>query len=203
MKTSAPASGSAPSITLRHQVRDAVVAWWQTEASSWIYIFKMALAALLALGIGMRLELDSPRTAMTTVFVVMQPQSAMILGKSFYRITGTLIGSLVIFLLMGPFAQAPELFLLCTAIWIGVCTMGSAYNRNFRSYGFVLSGYTVALIGIPAIVDPTTTFHSVVTRVTELSLGIACAGVVSILILPQLSAPNLSRIIRGRFSAFV
>ncbi|MDY7578390.1 FUSC family protein [Herbaspirillum sp. RTI4] len=194
---------STPPASLWQQIREAATSWNQTERPTWIYIFKMVFAALLALGIGMRLDLDSPRTAMTTVFIVMQPQSGMIFAKSFYRIAGTLVGSLAVVLFVALFAQTPELFLLCTAIWIGLCTAGSAYNRNFRSYGFVLSGYTVALIGIPAVVHPALTFDSVVTRVTELSLGIVCAAVVSALIFPQRSTPALIRTIRSRFSAFV
>lgn len=185
------------------QLKAAATDWYQNDRLVWTYIFKMALAALLALGIGMLLDLESPRTAMTTVFIVMQPQSGMILAKSFYRIIGTLIGTAAVFVFVALFAQTPELFLLCTAIWIGLCTAGSAHNRNFRSYGFVLSGYTVALIGIPAVVHPALTFDSVVTRVTELSLGILCAAMVSSLVFPQRTAPNLVRIIRGRFSAFV
>ncbi|WP_428214368.1 FUSC family protein, partial [Enterococcus casseliflavus] len=81
-----------------------------------------------------------------TVFIVMQPQSGMILAKSFYRVIGTLVGSAAVVVFVGLFAQTPELFLLASALWIGLCTVGSAHNRNFRSYGFVLSGYTVALI---------------------------------------------------------
>ena len=49
--------------------------WALTDGLAWIHIFKAALAAFLALWIAMRLDLPQPRTAMTTVFVVMQPQS--------------------------------------------------------------------------------------------------------------------------------
>ena len=193
--------------SLRHpistQLSAAAVHWWHNEFPNWIYVFKMVFAGLLALGIGYALDLESPRSALITVFIVMQPQSGMILSKSFYRVIGTLVGSAVIVILVGLFAQTPELFLLATAMWIGVCTFGSAYNRNFRSYGFVLSGYTVALIGLPAALHPALTFDSIMTRVTAITLGIVCAGLVSALVLPQASAPGLVRIIRGRFTAFV
>ena len=102
----------------------------------------------------MKLDLPQPRTAMTTVFIVMQPQSGMVFAKSFYRICGTLVGLVVMLALLGLFAQQPELFIVSTAIWVGICTAGAARNRNFRSYGFVLAGYTAALIGIPASQHP-------------------------------------------------
>ena len=106
-------------------------------------------------------------------------------------------------MLVSLFAQTPELFLLASALWIGLCTFGSAHNRNFRSYGFVLSGYTVALIGLPAALHPAITFDSIMNRVTSITVGIICCAVVSALVLPQASAPRLVKIIRGRFSAFV
>ena len=100
----------------------------------------------------MRLDLPQPRTAMTTVFIVMQPQSGMVLAKSFYRICGTLVGLVVMLVADQPvLAAARELFITATALWVGICTAGAARNRNFRSYGFVLAGYTAALIGIPAV----------------------------------------------------
>ncbi|NUU00129.1 FUSC family protein [Herbaspirillum robiniae] len=185
------------------QLREAAADWLRNDGPNWIYVFKMVFAGLLALGIGYALDLESPRSALITVFIVMQPQSGMILAKSFYRVIGTLIGSVAIVVFVGLFAQTPELFLLASALWIGLCTVGSAHNRNFRSYGFVLSGYTVALIGLPAALNPGITFDSVMTRVTEITVGIVCAGVVSALVFPQASAPGLVRIIRGRFSAFV
>ena len=202
MSTSAAPTPTRLPLSLWQQVREAMLSFYQTDRLIWVYIFKMALAALLALWLAMLLDLSSPRTAMTTVFIVMQPQSGMILSKSFYRMIGTLVGTLAVILCVALFAQTPELFLLSTAIWIGLCTAGSAHNRNFRSYGFVLSGYTVALIGIPAALAPATTFDSVVTRVTELSLGIACAAVVSTLIFPQRSSARLVLTIRSRFTAF-
>lgn len=200
--TSATATTPAPQ-SFGRQLHDAAADWWQTDFPNWIYVFKMVFAGLLALGIGYALDLESPRSGLITVFIVMQPQSGMILAKSFYRVIGTLVGSAAVVVFVGLFAQTPELFLLATACWIGLCTVGSAHNRNFRSYGFVLSGYTVALIGIPAALNPALTFDSVMTRVTEITVGIVCAGVVSALVFPQASAPGLVRIIRGRFTAFV
>ena len=91
----------------------------------------------------------------------------MVLAKSFYRICGTLVGLVVMLVLISLFSQQPELFIAATAIWVGICTAGAARNRNFRSYGFVLAGYTAALIGIPASQHPDGAFLSALTRVAE------------------------------------
>jgi len=73
----------------------AIAEWARTDGRTWIYMFKTIAAALLALGIAMRLELPQPRTAMTTVFILMQPESGKVLAKSFYRLGGTVVGLLV------------------------------------------------------------------------------------------------------------
>lgn len=91
------------------QLREAADDWWHNERPTWIYVFKMVFAGLLALGIGYALDLQSPRSALITVFIVMQPQSGMILAKSFYRVIGTLIGSVAVVVFVGLFAQTPEL----------------------------------------------------------------------------------------------
>jgi uncharacterized membrane protein YccC len=194
----------SPSTSARSpRLGTAIAAWARTDGLVWIYLFKSIVAALLALGIAMKLDLPQPRTAMTTVFIVMQPQSGMVFAKSFYRICGTLIGLVVMLALIGLFAQQPELFIVSTALWVGVCTAGAARNRNFRSYGFVLAGYTAALIGIPAAQHPDGAFMSALTRVAEITLGIVCSGVVSAVLFPQYTGELLRSTVRQRFSSFV
>jgi uncharacterized membrane protein YccC len=177
--------------------------WALTDGLAWIHIFKAALAAFLALWIAMRLDLPQPRTAMTTVFVVMQPQSGMVLAKSFYRFCGTLVGLVVMLALISLFSQQPVLFLTATALWVGICTAGAARNRNFRSYAFVLSGYTAALIGIPAAQHADAAFLTAMTRVAEVSLGILCSGAVSALVFPRHAGEQVRATVRKRFTSFV
>nr|WP_233831195.1 FUSC family protein [Paraburkholderia sp. ZP32-5] len=198
---------STPSTTPRPAsfaaLYEAATEWARTDGLTWIYLFKALAACFLALGIAMKLDLPQPRTAMTTVFIVMQPQSGAVFAKSFYRICGTLVGLVVMLALLGLFAQQPELFIISTALWVGICTAGAARNRNFRSYGFVLAGYTAALIGIPASQHPDGAFLSALTRVAEVVIGIICAGAVSGLVFPQFAGMQMRGTVRARFSAFV
>ncbi|MDR5756732.1 FUSC family protein [Caballeronia sp. LZ035] len=187
----------------RHTLMQALADWARTDGLAWIYIFKAVLAALLALWLAMRLDMQQPRTAMTTVFVVMQPQSGMVLAKSFYRFCGTMVGLVVMMIFISLFAQQPVLFLSATALWVGICTAGAARNRNFRSYGFVLAGYTAALIGIPAAQHPDGAYLSALTRVGEVTLGIVCSGAVSALIFPQHAGEQVRTTVRRRFTQFV
>ena len=52
------------------------------------------------------------------------------------------------------FAQYGELFIASLAVWIGLCSFAARAARNFASYSFQLAGYTVAIVGIPAALDP-------------------------------------------------
>jgi uncharacterized membrane protein YccC len=200
--SASPSSAARQPLTLA-AFYAAAADWARTDGLTWIYLFKALAAAFLSLYVAMKLDLPQPRTAMTTVFIVMQPQSGMVFAKSFYRICGTVVGLVVMLALIGLFAQQPELFIASTAIWVGICTAGAARNRNFRTYGFVLAGYTAALIGFPAAQHPDGAFISATTRVAEIVVGIVCSGAVSGLVFPQFTGEQMRTTVRARFSAFV
>jgi uncharacterized membrane protein YccC len=168
----------------------------------WLHLSKTVTAALLAMGIAMVLELPSPRTAMVTVFVLMQPMSSMVLAKSFYRVLGTAGGTIAALVLGGVFVQQPELYMLGMTLWIGACTAAAVRYRNFRWYGFVLAGYTAALIGIPTVMQPNGLFLAALTRAAEVTIGILCSSAISALVLPLRSSTALQRTLRTRYASF-
>ncbi|WP_460089917.1 FUSC family protein [Pseudomonas sp. S2_E02] len=176
--------------------------WARSDGVTWVYIFKVLIAAFLTLWLAMRLELPQPRTAMITVFIVMQPQSGQVLAKSFYRFLGTLAGSAMMVTLIALFAQNTELFLGSLAIWVGICSAGAARCRNFRAYGFVLAGYTAAMVGLPALAHPDGAFMAAVWRVLEISLGILCSTLISAAILPQTASAAMRNALYQRFGVF-
>ncbi|HJV67313.1 MAG TPA: FUSC family protein [Geomonas sp.] len=180
-------------------LRREIIAWGQQH----IFVLKTPLAALIAMLIAMRLELDQPRTAMITVFVVMQPQTGLVLAKSLYRIAGTLAGTFASLVLVGQFAQEPEMFIVGLACWVGLCTAGAAFYRNFRSYAFVLAGYTAALIGLPAAVQPAAFFSLATTRLSEIALGILCAGICSDALFPRRLSDAVIRNVERRYTDFI
>src|SRR5271165_1267364 len=159
----------------------------------WIFAAKTAASGLLALLVAFTFNLDQPKWALLTVFIVAQPQSGLVLAKSFYRIIGTLVGAAGALFLVSLFAQERVMFLGALAIWIGLCTFASKHARNFTAYGFVLSGYTVAIVGIPGALDPGNAFFIAVARVTEISLGIMTTAAISHLVLPVSLADSLRR----------
>ena len=161
------------------------------------FAVKTYIASLLALYIAFWLGLDDPRWSFLTVFVVSQPDSGLVLTKSFYRILGTIAGLFVTTALVFALAQYGELFVVAVAIWICFCSFAARTVRNFASYGFQLAGYTVAIVGIPAALQPDGAYPLVVARFTEIVLGIICAALVSRLFFVRELSPNLVELVRS------
>lgn len=190
-----------PRLAIR--LRAAWREWVAQDAAVLGYVFKVWLAAVLALWISLRFDLAQPRTAMMTVVIVMQSaRSGMVFAKSFYRFVGTLVGILVSLVLVALFAQERLLFLFAMALWIGFCTAGSMVFRNHQSYGFVLAGYTLCIVGLPATLNPELTFNIAMTRISEILIGLSCATLVSDLVFSQRLWVVIQEAVRRRFKDF-
>jgi uncharacterized membrane protein YccC len=169
-----------------------------TNSIPWIFAAKTTASGLIALLVAFTFNLDQPYWALLTVFIVSQPlQSGQVLAKGLYRIIGTVIGAGVALLFVALFAQERVLFLGALALWIGLCAFGSQYARNFAAYSFVLSGYTVAIVGIPGALDAGNAFYIATGRVTEICLGIIVAATVNHIILPSSLGPQLWQAVIG------
>ena len=177
--------------------------WSSTEGERLIFIGKTMLAAFGALWLAYRLGLDSPATAFTTVFILALPSSGMVLEKAFYRLMGTIAGSVASLTLIALAPQQTALLFLGLALWVGLCTSGATMFRNQQSYSFVLAGYTALIITLPAIETPTNIFHVAITRVTEVSLGIICSALINEALLPRHQGTQVMRTVQNRYAKFI
>jgi len=167
--------------------------------SAWAFAVRTTAASLIALYIAFLMNLDDPKWAAMTVWIVAQPNRGMTLSKSQYRIVGTVIGATVALVLTALFAQTPELFLLGLAGWIGLCTGVATSLRNFRAYAGVLAGYTAAIVGMSAATAPLHAFDIAVARCLYIVLGIVVEAVLTSILAP--GAPV--RDVRERFGRYV
>jgi uncharacterized membrane protein YccC len=147
---------------------------------------------MLALSIAFWLDMPRPYWAMTSVYITSNPLTGATGSKAVYRMLGTLIGAAGTIALVPNLVNAPELLSLAIALWVGVFLYFSLIDGTPRAYVFMLSGYTVALLGFPIISAPELTFDIVSSRVQEIMLGIVCASVVSMLVMPQSVASALA-----------
>jgi uncharacterized membrane protein YccC len=157
----------------------------------WIFSVKTFASAMLALWIALRMGLDRPYWAMTTVYIVAQPLTGAMRSKAAYRFCGTLLGAVACLAIIPNLVDAPVLLIGALSLWIGLCIYFAVLDRTPRSYIFLLAGYSVALIGFPIVEAPDTVWDVVLARVEEITLGIICATVIGSIILPAPLAPAL------------
>lgn len=157
-----------------------------------VHSLKTFAAAIAAFMIALWIDLPRPYWAMATVYITSQPFAGATQSKALFRIAGTLMGAAATVALVPNLVGAPELLCLAIALWVGLCLFISLLDRTPRSYMFMLAGYTVALIGFPAVTEPAAIFDIALARVEEISLGIICATLVSTIVLPRSLGPAVA-----------
>ena len=162
-----------------------------------IFSVNCYIATILTMFIAFSLDLKSPGWAMTTVYLSSQPLSGAMRAKAVYRAIGTFVGAAAMVAIVPNLVDAPELTTLAIMLWVALCVFVSLLDRTPRSYMFVLSGYTAALIGFPSVLAPDTVFDTAVSRVEEITLGVVCAAMVHSVILPQSVLSAFEQKLRG------
>jgi uncharacterized membrane protein YccC len=147
-----------------------------------LFGLRLWAAVCLALYVSFWLELDTAYWAGTTAALVCQPSLGASLRKGWFRMIGTFIGAVVIVALTAFFPQNRAGFLLSLALWGGLCAMAATLLRNFAAYAAALAGFTAAIIagdelGAVGGVNGQA-FTLAIARVSEIWIGIVCAGVV-------------------------
>lgn len=157
----------------------------------WLFSLKSFVAAMLALYLASHFGLPRPFWAVMTAYIVAHPLAGNVRSKALYRFVGTLLGSAATVVLIPSLSGSPELLSLALALWVGLCLYLSLQDRSARSYVFMLAGYSAAMIGFPLVEAPAAMFDTAIARVTEIGLGILCAGVVHSVVLPAGLGPSL------------
>src|SRR3984957_9577411 len=147
-----------------------------------LFGIRLWAAVCLALYVAFWLELDTAYWAGTTAALVCQPSLGASLRKGWFRMIGTFIGAVAIVALTACFPQNRAAFLLSLALWGGLCSLVATLLRNFAAYSAALAGYTAATIAgdeLGAVGGANgQAFTLAIDRVSEIWIGIVCAGVV-------------------------
>lgn len=205
MQTSPATSSETRMRGVAGALRHWTAHWSTTHGVRWLFVARTLLAAFGALGLAFYFGLDSPATAMTTTFILALPSAGMVLEKAYYRLLGTVVGCAAALALCALFVQQAPLLFAGIALWLAACTCGAALHRNQQSYSFVLAGYTAAMIAIPALDAPEAAFMMAATRLTEVGVGILCAGLVHDVLFPRRQQAGVLQIAAARhlrFAAF-
>lgn len=164
--------------------------WWPLPSdlpsppfqSGWIgFSFRSWAAVCLALATAFWAQLDSPAGAAVTVMIITQPLRGQALSKALYRLVGTMLGTAASILLITCFSQDRGMLLGGCALWLAGCTYIGSLERNFRSYGALLSGYTIALVAVNVVDKPQNVFDVAISRASCVAIGIASVAFVNML----------------------
>jgi uncharacterized membrane protein YccC len=147
-----------------------------------LFGLRVWLAVCLSLYVVFWLELDNAFWAATSAAIVSQPSLGASLRRGWYRVVGTVIGAVAIVVLTAFTVQDRGAYLLLLAVWGAVCAFAATVLRNFASQAAALAGYTAVLIansqlGVSSSANGDV-FMIAISRATETTIGIVCAGVV-------------------------
>jgi len=164
-----------------------------------LFAFDRYCAVILALYVSFGLDLPNPWWAMVTVFLSQpaQPLAGAIWARATYRAVGTIVGLVAALIIIPNLSNAPELMILALAGWIGFCVFVGMLDRSPRSYAFLLSGYTAALVGLPTAVNPIAIFDVAVARTEEILIGVLASAIVQSLTLPKSVATAMTEKLDG------
>jgi len=151
---------------------------------AWLFSLNCYLACAIALYAAFLFDLRNPFWAMLTVYITSQSIAGAVLSKAFFRVVGTLVGVTAALLIVPNLSNAPGLMLLAMSVWLGIGLYLSLVNRGPHSYAFMLAGYTVALVGLPQILNPYNIFDTAVARAEEIVIGVVSAILTHGLIFP-------------------
>ena len=176
--TSSRSSGSSP--IARWQA--ALASAGRVTAPPLLFGLRLWAAVCFALYVAFWLELDNAYWAGTSAALVCQPHLGASLRKGWFRMIGTVVGAVAIVLLTAAFPQERGPFLIGLALWGAGCALVATQLRNFAAYAAALAGFTAAIIAsdqLGATGGPNGhAFMLAITRVSEIWIGIACAGIV-------------------------
>src|ERR1700692_1831488 len=142
------------------------------------------------------LELNSAAGAGTGLLILVGPTQGMVLSKATYRIVGTLFGAVVAIILTSLFSQDRTMLIAVFSVYMACLVAIATLLRDFRAYGCILAGYTVALISIADVDAPTATFTAMLDRVAVIVLSVLVLAFVSAVFATAESARSLQSKLR-------
>src|ERR1700686_5387571 len=158
--------------------------------------FEIWLALAVAYYVAFALELNSAAGVGAGLLILVGPTQGMVLSKAIYRIAGTLFGALIALIVTSLFSQDRTMLIAVFSVYMACLVALATLLRDFRAYGCILAGYTVALISIADVDAPTATFTAMLDRVAVILLAVLVLAFVSAMFATAESARSLQSKLR-------
>src|ERR1700682_374697 len=188
MKMSTAVIQKNPSEREHRSYHLGLVRW---PAGTTVLSFEIWAALAVSYYIAFALELNSAASAGTGLLILVGPTQGMVLSKAIYRIAGTLFGAVVAIIVTSLFSQDRTMLIAVFSVYMGCLVAIATLLRDFRAYGCILAGYTVALISIADVDAPTATFAAMLDRVAVILLAVLVLAFVSAIFATAESARSL------------
>jgi uncharacterized membrane protein YccC len=143
-----------------------------------------AFSAWAAVALAMSLDVPNAHWAGITVFTVAQPTRELLFRKAFWRIVGTLAGAGMGVLMLATMHKHPYELLAALTLWMALCSGASGLVRHFRSYVFVLAGYTCSIVALVDVQHPELVAHIAYGRIACTLLGVLVVTTLTGLFMP-------------------
>jgi uncharacterized membrane protein YccC len=169
----------------------------QWPAGTTALAFEIWVALAVSYYIAFILELNSAAGAGTGLLILVGPTQGMVLSKAIYRVAGTLFGAVFAIILTSLFSQDRTMLIAVFSVYMACLVAIATLLRDFRAYGCILAGYTVALISIADVDAPTATFTAMLDRVAVILLAVLVLAFVSAVFATAESARSLQSKLRA------
>jgi uncharacterized membrane protein YccC len=177
-----------------HRSYHPSIAQW--PAGTTALAFEVWVALAVSYYIAFVLELNSAASVGTGLLILVGPTQGMVLSKAIYRVAGTLFGALAAIILTSLFPQDRTMLIAVFAVYLACLVAIATLLRDFRAYGCILAGYTVAMISIVYVDAPTAAFTAMLDRVAVILLAVLALAFVSAIFTTAESARSLQSKLR-------
>jgi len=158
------------------------------------FALKTCLALVVGYGLAFLLNFSASTTAIT-VLVLNTRYLGSSVDKGVLRITGTLAGAVIALFLIGFLAQERFLFIFVVAVlnaFLFYMMQGSRYP-----YSWFVCAMTILIVGFGSVENPDNIFHSAVSRVSGVILGIVSSLLVHGLFRPSRAGDDFEKQLRN------
>ncbi|HUO07831.1 MAG TPA: FUSC family protein [Phycisphaerae bacterium] len=142
-----------------------------TNSTDVAFALRTTLAGIAVLFTTMWLQIDVPRWAVWTVFVVSPPVRGNALRKTASRLVGTVIGCIAAVAITALFPQERIGYFVVFSAWLGGCAYWATFRRGYVSYAAVLAAFTSAIVAAEVSSMPLHVWRAAVDRGSATFLG--------------------------------
>ena len=149
----------------------------QLGKSSLFKALLLAISAWLSFLIAVLLKVDNPYWAAMPVWVIAQSTRGLLFERALYRVVGTLLGAGAGLLILMTNQPLWELFLMAVVIFI--CAGALHILQGVRGYIALLSGITVAVVVLPALLAPEQALELAWARIESTLIGVVIGTIIT------------------------